>query len=124
MKLRLPVPPSVNHYFQRNKNGSMRISEDGLRFRDEVMVRVIKRYGKPKTIHGRVFVEIQIAFKDYVRRDLDNVLKALLDGLEHAGIYQNDSQIDELIIVRLPVEKPGRCDVRILEINESGETDE
>lgn len=40
-------------------------------------------------------------------RDLDNILKALLDALAHAGVYADDSEIDELHIYRLPARAPG-----------------
>jgi len=31
---------------------------------------------------------------------MDNVLKATLDALQHAGLYDDDSQIDELCVKR------------------------
>jgi crossover junction endodeoxyribonuclease RusA len=37
---------------------------------------------------------------DRRRRDLDNILKALLDALQYGGAYQDDSQIDSLQVVR------------------------
>jgi crossover junction endodeoxyribonuclease RusA len=37
---------------------------------------------------------------DRRRRDLDNIQKALLDSLEHAGVYADDNQIDLLIARR------------------------
>jgi crossover junction endodeoxyribonuclease RusA len=58
---------------------------------------------------------------DRRRRDLDNLQKAVLDSLAHAGIYADDSQVDLLVVrrreplaggkVRVRVEHlpPGRC---------------
>jgi crossover junction endodeoxyribonuclease RusA len=37
---------------------------------------------------------------DRRRRDLDNIQKAILDSLEKAGAYNDDSQIDLLIVSR------------------------
>ncbi|MEY4713325.1 MAG: hypothetical protein RIS88_2775 [Pseudomonadota bacterium] len=37
---------------------------------------------------------------DRRRRDLDNTLKATQDAMTHAGIWDDDSQIDDLRIVR------------------------
>ncbi|EGM8635893.1 RusA family crossover junction endodeoxyribonuclease, partial [Escherichia coli] len=34
------------------------------------------------------------------RRDLDNILKAPLDALTHAGLLMDDEQFDEINIVR------------------------
>ena len=53
---------------------------------------------------------------DHRRRDLDNSMKGLLDALEHAGVYADDSQIDELKIVRGDVMPGGAC---VLEITET-----
>jgi crossover junction endodeoxyribonuclease RusA len=53
---------------------------------------------------------------DRYRRDLDNVCKAMLDALGHAGVYQDDSQIDRLEIVRGAVRAPGAAVVMIEEI--------
>jgi Holliday junction resolvase RusA-like endonuclease len=45
--------------------------------------------------------------------DLDNRLKAVLDGLEDAGVYDNDGQIDILTIERKEQRKGGGVDVMI-----------
>jgi crossover junction endodeoxyribonuclease RusA len=52
-------------------------------------------------------VHITACPPDNRRRDLDNLLKATLDAMQHAGLYDDDSQIDSLKITRGPVEKPG-----------------
>jgi crossover junction endodeoxyribonuclease RusA len=51
---------------------------------------------------------------DRRRRDLDNLLKALLDSIEHAGVYEDDSQIDLLVARRREPLAPGRIGVRLL----------
>jgi crossover junction endodeoxyribonuclease RusA len=38
---------------------------------------------------------------DKRRRDIDNVLKALLDGIGHMGVYQDDSQILRLEVTKM-----------------------
>ena len=57
---------------------------------------------------------------DRRKRDLDNLHKGILDGLTHAGVWKDDSQIDDLRIYRcraatgeLVIEKPGRVVVTI-----------
>ena len=50
--------------------------------------------------------------------DIDGRLKALLDAME-GYIYNNDSQVDELEVIRKPMEKgKARCRVTISEIKE------
>tara|TARA_Y100000034_G_scaffold125065_1_gene174149 strand:+ start:871 stop:1110 length:240 start_codon:yes stop_codon:yes gene_type:complete len=48
----------------------------------------------------RLKLEVLAMPKDKRRRDLDNLLKILCDALESAGVFKNDSQIDEIIIKR------------------------
>jgi crossover junction endodeoxyribonuclease RusA len=53
---------------------------------------------------------------DRRRRDLDNLPKAVLDSLAHAGVYEDDSQIDLLIIRRCDPIKGGKLKIRISEL--------
>lgn len=109
MTLTLPWPPSVNHYWLRNRNGSVRVSGAGMAFRMQVMS--LYR-GKPLT--GRLAVVVDLYPPDRRRRDVDNVGgKALLDALAHAGVYEDDSQIDDLHIRRREVVPPGRVVVTV-----------
>ena len=49
---------------------------------------------------GRIKMSILVCPPDARRRDLDNVCKATLDALQKANVYDDDSQIDRLEIVR------------------------
>jgi crossover junction endodeoxyribonuclease RusA len=60
-------------------------------------------------------VLVELIMPDNRRRDIDNYQKAALDALAHAGVYQDDCQIDELIVRRLHVEPPGAIDLTITE---------
>jgi len=108
---RLPWPPSVNHYWRAH--GTRRyISRAGQDFRDEV----VATCRPDEVLNGRLAVSIE-AFPATARRcDLDNLLKATLDALEHAGIYNDDGQIDTLQIVRREKRPPGCLDVVIHEL--------
>lgn len=109
MTLTLPWPPSVNHYWLRNRNGSVRVSGAGVAFRLQVM----SLYRGP-TMTGRLAVVVDLYPPDKRRRDIDNVGgKALLDALAHAGVYADDSQIDDLHIRRRDVVPPGRVVVTV-----------
>jgi crossover junction endodeoxyribonuclease RusA len=53
---------------------------------------------------------------DHRRRDLDNIQKPVLDALEHAGVYEDDSQIDLLITRRREAVADGRLTIEILDL--------
>ena len=50
------------------------------------------------TITGPIKVEIIAYRPDNRKRDLDNLLKAVLDGMEKGMIYEDDAQIKDLSI--------------------------
>lgn len=93
----LPWPPSVNHYWRRSKNGMMHISAEGLAFREAVGWNALQQ-NAPKQLIGDLIVDIEAFMPDKRRRDLDNILKALLDALTHADVWFDDSQIVDLRI--------------------------
>ena len=66
-----------------------------------------------KSLTGRLAIEIQAFPPDNRRRDLDNILKALLDSITHARVIEDDSQFDVIGLVRMPVAKPGRVEIKI-----------
>ena len=54
---------------------------------------------------ARLTVAVVAYPPDRRARDLDNILKAALDALQHARAYEDDSQIDRLIVDRGEVRK-------------------
>lgn len=98
MTYRLPWPPSLNSYW-RTWRGRMLLSEKGREYRKAV-VACVWQDGAPWQREGRVSVKIQAFPPDKRKRDLDNLLKGILDSLQGAGLYEDDSQIDELYICR------------------------
>lgn len=109
--VRLPWPPSVNHYWHRQGSRSF-IGTAGKRFRAEVLDTI----KNPPRLLGRLRVLIELVMPDRRRRDVDNYAKAALDALTHAEVYGDDCQIDELIVRRLHVEPPGCVDIVISEV--------
>jgi len=67
-------------------------------------------------LHGRLMVSIELTMPDKRKRDIDNHIKAILDALQHSGVFKDDEQIDLLRVRRLHVEPPGCCDVVITEL--------
>ena len=124
MTIELPWPPSINHYWQRNRDGSVRVGAPGVRFRMEATQEFTRAYGlhfPPSNV--RLSVKIYAHPPDKRRRDLDNTLKAILDSLQCAGAYEDDSQIDDLHIVRKKVVKGGKVRVSIMELEQSSDVE-
>jgi crossover junction endodeoxyribonuclease RusA len=96
IEITLPWPPSVNTYW-RNFDGRMIISARGREYRETVGDQMTLQK-MAKHFKGQLRVEIEAFRPDKRRRDLDNLLKATLDGLAHAGVYEDDSQIVDLRI--------------------------
>ncbi|MCB9838226.1 MAG: RusA family crossover junction endodeoxyribonuclease [Phycisphaeraceae bacterium] len=110
----LPYPPSVNHYWRRVGTRTL-ISREGRRHRRDVCAALAALGRAPMT--GRLSVSIVVHPPDRRRRDLDNLAKALLDALEHAGAYRDDSQIDLLSLERGAVIPRGSVAVEITEVS-------
>lgn len=96
--LELPWPPSVNHYY-RHVGPRVLISKEGRLYRDAVATR-IKLSGIAQ-FKGDVDLSIQLYPPDNRRRDVDNVLKCVMDTLTIGGLYEDDSQVKQLKIVKL-----------------------
>ncbi len=116
LALSLPYPPTVNHYWDRNRNGSLRIGEAGKAFRERVAWTV--RAKGLRCLSGRLRTTIVAHPPDRRTRDLDNVLKALCDSLTHAGLWEDDGQIDDLRVLRGDVLPGGRVDVSVRELGQ------
>ncbi|MBB9905533.1 RusA family crossover junction endodeoxyribonuclease [Escherichia coli] len=108
----LPYPPTVNTYWRRHGNTYF-ISEAGKRYRRDVALIVCQQRLK-LNLSGRLAIKIIAEPPDKRRRDLDNILKAPLDALTHAGLL-DDEQFDEINIVRgqrVPGGAAGREDLQ------------
>lgn len=111
MILRLPYPPTVNTYWRHITRGALAgrvlISARGRAFRSEVNKAALAWDNRPFRLIGPLSVEITVFPPDRRKRDLDNLPKAILDALQHAGVYADDSQIHRLLIELGAVQPPG-----------------
>ncbi len=102
LTLELPWPPSVNRIW-RNLKGRTVISREYREWKsfacDTMMTQRLFE-APPEWLSGRLSVHIVAYPPDARKRDLDNILKSLLDALAHAKVYQDDSQVDRLCLER------------------------
>lgn len=103
MTITLPWPPSVNTYW-RVFNGRAILSAKGREYRTAVLGAVLAMPRRPRC-DGRIRVSITAHAPDNRRRDIDNLLKGVLDGLEHAEVYGDDWQVDKLTIERGAIDR-------------------
>lgn len=117
--LTLPWPPSANHYWRNiviGRSARTVISKPGREYKDDV-AEIVRAEAADKKLSCRLSVVIEAFPPDRRRRDLDNLNKSLLDAMEGAGVYENDSLIDDLRLIRREVVgKPGRVEVSISEL--------
>ena len=114
MPLTLPYPPSVNHYWRRVGLHTL-ISREGRTFRRNVCALLGGGGPRKPPTGGRIALAMDAFPPDRRRRDLDNIQKPVLDALEHAGIYADDSQIDLLITRRRELAVPPRVEIALTE---------
>lgn len=113
--LKLPWPPSINHYYGRTRTGQQFIGSKGKQFRKDVIEYLRFIPESDRSIHKdrRVQVWVEAFPPDRRRRDLDNLKKALLDSLTHAEVWQDDCQVDDLRVVRREPTKGGHVIVHV-----------
>lgn len=108
--LSLPYPPSTNGIWRRVDNKTI-LSGAARAYRTAVAKTILqaKAQGHFATgllpLNGRLSLSLTLISPNNTRRDLDNFIKAAQDALTHAGIWRDDAQIDDLHIVRGPIDK-------------------
>lgn len=112
--IELPYPPTVNTYYSV-VGGRKVLSKRGREYRKEVAWLLS---GEQQSFEDRrLALHITVHARSKRRADLDNLLKSLLDAMQYAGLYDDDSQIDDLHIVRGPNKVPAsvRVNISVLE---------
>lgn len=130
IEITLPYPPSVNNYkrvgrLSKTMSGKMyqqRVNSDATkRFYYEVWVAVnayIAQNREFQPFPATIPIELIVGMHppDKRRRDVDNILKCLLDSLQHCGLIKDDSQITRLVVEKKHIIANGLITVRINEL--------
>lgn len=93
IRMRLPMPPSVNHMYSRGESGKVYKSAEVKAFDQEV--KLLGRFEVP--FDAPVAVQV-VLYRPQGRGDVDNYAKALLDALQGIA-YHNDAQVVDLHMV-------------------------
>ena len=114
MIINLPWPPTVNTYYAVFK-GRKILSAKGRAYKKECYwLMAAKKCSKRDS--GKFSVEIHAHPPDLRKRDLDNILKPVLDALGEYGAIPDDSDVDKILVVRHDVQKGGSIGVSVCEI--------
>jgi len=107
----LPYPHhiSVNNIWKISKYG-VYLSPIAKRYFKDVFFIV---YSIPKFEEDLLRVEIKMYPPDLRKRDIDNILKITLDSLQHAKLYNNDNQVEELYVKKMHKVDDGMLEVKI-----------
>lgn len=101
LMLRLPWPPSVNHYWSTDRIGRWHLKKAGRNYRLAVFacLKVQGWLGKHPIFRQPLGAWIDLyPPADRRKRDVDNVLKALLDALQNCRVMKDDSQVKYLSV--------------------------
>ena len=111
LSLPLPWPPTINTYW-RNVNGRTLLSKKGREYKRTVWQAVAEGGGRLR-LACPIAVEIVLHPPTKAKMDIDNRIKALLDAMQDASVYVDDSQVEHLTVIRGDVIKGGVAAVAI-----------
>lgn len=96
--LTLPWPPSVNSIYVRRARGYA-LSKRVQSYRNAVAALCFKQHAK-RWHDTRLAITVLAYPPDGKDRDLDNLLKSLLDALEDCAVLDDDAHVDRIVIER------------------------
>ena len=109
----LPFPPSVNRLWGTATGGRRYLMPRQRAYRERCLLIVRPPRGGTDA-HDRYAVSIRLTPPDRRRRDVDNLVKPVLDVLEKAGAIHDDAQVDDLNVrMDHAPTRHGRCTVTI-----------
>lgn len=102
--LTIPFPPTLNHNIGR-RGGRYFQSGEYKSFLTQVGWIWLKAVPRDWSKESRYSVVVELIYNTRRRYDVDNRVKPILDALTHAGTWNDDAQVDEILVVRGEVDK-------------------
>lgn len=107
--IQLDFPPSTNTFYRRHGH-VMHLSAQGKAYKDKVEKQLNRELRGIKPLTGRLRVYFGLSRYDNRSYDISNFIKCVEDSLKGI-LYVDDSQVDRIIIDRLPVSKSGFVEI-------------
>lgn len=111
--LTLPWPPTTNHHTLGTGRGKRTLHPAWRAYRETVAGIVAAEWRGELCAQGAMSVALDYYPPDKRKRDIDNPIKAVLDALTLAGIWQDDRQVKELHCYWREARTPGHVRVTI-----------
>lgn len=102
--LTIPFPPTLNHNIGR-RGGRYYQSGEYKSFLTQVGWLWLKAKPQDWSKESRYSVVVELIYNTRRRYDVDNRVKPILDALTRAGTWNDDAQVDEILVVRGEVDK-------------------
>ena len=109
--INLPFPPTINTYYTVSR-GRKILSKKGRAWQKEALGWLMEQ-GAPKGREGVYSVMIHVCPPDNRKRDIDNLIKPLLDSLVDYGVLPDDSMVHDLRIQRFDPVKGGKVEMTV-----------
>lgn len=115
VKIRIPYPPSTNRIWRQGQ-GRMHKSQQYKDWLALASWEIRAQLGPKRVITNPFKITVRVERPDRRKRDLDNLLKPILDLIAHYGLIENDS-LCHWIDTRW--EGEGKCvNIEIRELND------
>ena len=111
----------MNTYW-RNFRGRTVLSKNGRQFKADVQDYVIEQ-NIPKFGDKKLKITMILRPRDKRKIDIDNRIKAVLDSLQDAGVFDDDFQVDHIEMIRGEQIKGGLIRVLIEELPDPRQTE-
>jgi len=102
--LTIPFPPTLNHNIGR-RGGRYFQSGEYKSFLSQVGWLWLKAVPMNWSKESRYSVAIELIYNTRRKYDVDNRVKPILDALTRAGAWNDDAQVDEILVARGELDK-------------------